>query len=198
MEQRFAALVLAGGSARRMGGRNKALLSLEERTFLARLESAFSDFEEKLLSTSVPELAEGTGFLPLSDQFPDRGPLEGLRVALSQCRSEGLVVAACDMPLFPGELARALIEALGDREALVCRDRTGGLHPLCGVYRKSCLPAIQAQLAAGDFRVRRVLAAVNSGEFLLEGTPFPDEVLTNINTQAEFQTLLAQREGLTS
>ncbi len=198
MEQRFGALILAGGKARRMGGRNKALLFLEERTFLARLETAFSDFEEKLLSTGTPELAEGTGFLPLTDQVPDRGPLEGIRVALSRCRSEGLVVAACDMPLFPGELAHALINALGDREALVCRDRTGGLHPLCGIYRRSCLPTIQAQLDAGDFRVRQILEAVNSGVFSLEDTPFPDEVLTNINTQAEFQALLSQREGSTS
>ena len=164
MEQNFGALVLAGGRARRMGGRNKALLLLEERTFLARLDAAFSGFEEKWLSTGTPALAEGTGFLPLADEIPDRGPLEGLRVALSRCRGEGLVVAACDMPLFPGALAHALAEALGEREALVCRDRAGGLHPLCGIYRKSCLPAIQAQLDAGDFRVRRVLAAVNSGE----------------------------------
>ncbi len=187
--EEFGALVLAGGQARRMGGRSKALLLLEQRTFLARLEESFAGFEEKLLSTNTPALAAGTDFLPVADRFPDRGPLEGLGAALALCRSDALVVAACDMPLFPAGLAHALLGALGDRDALVCRDRAGGLHPLCGVYRKNCLPAIDAMLSGGDFRVRRVLERVNSGEFLLNGTPFPDRVLTNVNTPEELARL---------
>ena len=189
VETAFGALVLAGGDARRMGGRSKALLLLEQRSFLARLEGSFSSFSEKLLSANSPDLADGTAFTVVADRIPHRGPLEGLAAALTICRSDALVVVACDMPLFPKELASALINALGERDAVVCRDREGGLHPLCGVYRKTCLPVMDAMLASGDFRVRKVLERVSSGEFLLAGTPFPDRVLTNINTPEELAQL---------
>ena len=185
----FGALLLAGGAARRMGGRNKALLTLDGRTFLDRLEEALAPFDEKLLSTRDPALAWGGAFRPVCDRRPGQGPLEGLGAALAQCRSDALVVACCDMPLFSGALALALRDGLGGRQALVCRDRAGRLHPLCGVYTKRCLPEIDALLSAGERRVRLLLERVDSGEFALAGTPFSDRLLQNINTPEELEAL---------
>ena len=194
VERTFGALVLAGGSARRMEGRNKALLELDRRTFLSYLEEALGDFEEKLLSTRDPVLAEGTGFLPIPDRTAGLGPLEGLRQALTVCRSDALVVSACDTPLFSAELARFLVRSLGESDLLVCRDRQGGVHPLCGVYTKNCLPAIESLLSSGERRVRRVLDLVPATVLSLADTPFPDRLLFNVNTPQELETLLNIKE----
>ena len=54
MGRTYGALVLAGGNARRMEGRSKALLRLDQGAFLSRLEKALGGFEEKLLSKMAP------------------------------------------------------------------------------------------------------------------------------------------------
>ena len=69
-------------------------------------------------------------------------------------------------------------------------DRAGRLHPLCGVYTKQCLPAIQAALAAGEHRVGRLFQSVGGQAISLEGTSLPDAVVCNVNTPEELKELL--------
>ena len=152
------ALILAGGQNRRMGGSPKALLpNGSGALILDGLRAAFAGFDEKLFSTNTPVLAAGTGFAPVPDARPGMGPLAGLAAALSACQSDALVVAACDMPCFD-RAAAEFLASFADQSwpAWALRDRAGRLHPLCGVYTKQCLPAIQAALAAGEHRVGRL------------------------------------------
>lgn len=98
------------------------------------------------------------------------GPLAGLAAALSACQSDGLVVAACDMPCFD-RAAAEFLASFADQgwPAWALRDRAGRLHPLCGVYTKQCLPAIQAALAAGEHRVGRLFQSVGGQAIFLGG-----------------------------
>ena len=174
------ALILAGGQNRRMGGSPKALLpNGSGALILDGLRAAFAGFDEKLLSTNTPELAAGTG------------PLAGLAAALSACQSDGLVVAACDMPCFD-RAAAEFLASFADQgwPAWALRDRAGRLHPLCGIYTKQCLPAIQAALAAGEHRVGRLFQSVGGQAISLEGTSLPDAVVCNVNTPEELKELL--------
>ena len=162
------ALILAGGQNRRMGGSPKALLpNGSGALILDGLRAAFAGFDEKLLSTNTPELAAGTGFAPVPDARPGMGPLAGLAAAefLASFADQG----------WP---------------AWALRDRAGRLHPLCGVYTKQCLPAIQAALAAGEHRVGRLFQSVGGQAISLEGTSLPDAVVCNVNTPEELKELL--------
>lgn len=183
-------LVLAGGKGQRIGGCQKALLRIGGQSFLERLEIAFSDFDELLLSSNDTALADGTRFQVVTDEKPGLGPMEGLRAALSVCRSSGLVVTACDVPFFSQAVIHHLVNVSRGRAAVVCLDRMGGLHPLCGVYMKACLPAIEETLSQGNLCVREVLKRVGATALPLAGTEIPDEVLYNINTQEEFAALV--------
>ncbi|RKJ57824.1 molybdenum cofactor guanylyltransferase [bacterium 1XD42-1] len=185
----FGGLVLAGGKGKRMGGCQKALLPFQGHTFLQHLEAAFSGFDELLLSSNDPALAAGTRFQVVMDEKPGQGPLEGLRAALSICKSDGLVVTTCDTPLFSSTLAQLLMEACQGCSAVACMDRKGRLHPLCGVYRKACVPVIEAALSEGIFRVQEVFQQAGGIIFPLAGTEIPDETLYNVNTQEEFAAL---------
>ena len=125
------ALILAGGQNRRMGGSPKALLpNGSGALILDGLRAAFAGFDEKLLSTNTPELAAGTGFAPVPDARPGMGPLAGLAAALSACQSDGLVVAACDMPCFDRATAEFLA-SFADQgwPAWALRDRAGPPPP---------------------------------------------------------------------
>ena len=189
MNRTYGALILAGGKGRRMGGANKALLQWQSRTFLSRLEEALSDFEEKLISVQDPSWLEDSPFRPVPDQIPDRGPLEGLRCALSCCRSDALLVVACDMPCFSAQLAQALMEADTGYDALVCRDGSGRLHPLCGIYSKQCLPVIQTLLDKQNYKVSGVLDHVHSALFTLDSPQLSDTLLSNVNTPEALEHL---------
>ena len=119
MKRTYGALILAGGKGRRMGGKNKALLQWEAQTFLSRLESVLYNFDEKLISLQDASWLGDSSFSPVFDQEADHGPLEGLRCALSLCKSDALLVVACDMPLFSAELANALINADKGYDAMI-------------------------------------------------------------------------------
>lgn len=189
MNRTYGALILAGGMGRRMGGQNKALLRLADRTFLSRLEEALSDFDEKLISVRDGSWLTNSAFSPIFDQVNGRGPLEGLRCALKLCRSDALVVAPCDVPLFSAELAKALTLADTGYDAVVCRDHSGHLHPLCGLYSKQCLPAIEELIAQENFRVSSVLKMVNSTILSLDSADLSDTLLTNVNIPETLETL---------
>lgn len=182
MKRTYGALILAGGKGCRMGGKNKALLQLEQQTFLSRLEEALSGFDEKLISLQDTSWLKESTCSPVLDQVTDRSPLEGLRCALSVCRSDALLVVACDMPLFSSSLAKELIRVSEGYEAVVCRDHAGKLHPLCGIYSKQCLPVIASLIARGDYRVINIMKMVPSRVFSLDASEFSDMLLSNINT----------------
>lgn len=190
------ALILAGGQNRRMAGRHKATLSFQGHTFLEHLTHVFENFDEKLISSNLPELALGTGFTVVADDIPGQGPLGGLAAALNACRSDALIVCACDMPLLSVEFVlylKQLAFELPAQKLLACQDRSGRIHPLCGVYHKSAYPVIQAALERQEHRVMQAFYALEGMPIPLSQTEFPDAILSNVNTPEEFAQLIAQQ-----
>lgn len=186
------ALILAGGLNSRMDGRHKALLEWNGRTYLSCLMEAFATFDEKIISTGVAALAEGSDFLAVPDEISGQGPLGGLSTALSVCKSDALVVCACDMPFVTAELTSWLAGQARlhpEADAIAIRDRSGRLHPLCGVYRKEAAPAIHEALMQDERRMIRVFRNLRGVELSLADTDFPDRILSNVNTPEEMEFL---------
>lgn len=184
---RCGALVLSGGRGSRMGGVEKALLLLDGETILHRLERELAPFSEKLLSTNDPALARGTSFLPVADRRKDCGPLEGIAAALAAAKSPALLVLPCDMPGYTAALGEwILARGREDWPAWVCRAEDG-LHPLCGVYRRTALPRLEQCLEEGIFQVRRALERAGGRVLDTAGSPFPPETFANINTPEELE-----------
>jgi molybdopterin-guanine dinucleotide biosynthesis protein A len=174
--------ILAGGDARRFGGRDKSALVVDGRTILERQISE--------LSTVTPDVRV---IRREDDLVPGCGPLGGLHAALNAARGDPLFLVACDMPFVTAALAAYLLMLAGEADAVVPRT-DGGYHPLCAVYRRACLPAVERRLAERrlkmldllhDLRVREVTAD-DLGRF---GNC--DRLLANVNTPAEFASLEA-------
>ena len=81
--------ILAGGDARRFGGRDKSALVVDGRTILER---------------QIAELSAVTNDLRVirreDDLVPGCGPLGGLHAALTAAGGDTLLLFACDMPYF--------------------------------------------------------------------------------------------------
>lgn len=185
------ALILAGGQNRRMGGSPKALLPNGSGALILDGSAPPLRALTKSCSAPTPRSWPRALALPRCGRAAGMGPLAGLAAALSACQSDGLVVAACDMPCFD-RAAAEFLASFADQgwPAWALRDRAGRLHPLCGVYTQQCLPAIQAALAAGEHRVGRLFQSVGGQAISLEGTSLPDAVVCNVNTPEELKELL--------
>lgn len=184
------ALLLAGGQSRRMG-RDKRALPFSGSRFVDLVARELESYPERLFSVADPQEVPPPGFAVVPDQMPDCGPLGGIVAGLEACRCDALLTVACDMPLFRAGLARYLEAFLCDSyDALLISDRTGRIHPLCGIYRKTALPVLKEQLLAGQYRLMSALERLRVKYVPLEHSAYPDRLLTNVNTWEEYQDLL--------
>lgn len=186
----FGAALFAGGTSRRMG-RDKALLPLEGTLFLDRIAEELNCFEERLLSVDRAERYEELPWQHVVDRKTGCGPLGGLCAVLSECRSDALLVVTCDMPLYEARLGQWLCQQLEEPWDAVVPKTRDGVHPMCAVYRKRCLPVLERQLQDGDFRLRKALDALSVRYVDAEEL---SELLCNVNTPEEYQTLLGRTQ----
>ena len=191
-QQCSAAVILLGGHSRRMGCR-KAELLIDGVSMLDRTRAALGGFEEVFLSVGE-YTPEGCDAKCIRDVFPDCGPLAGIHAALSASGYDALFFVPCDLPNFTAELPRLMCAQLPpDADAFVCRDSTGWVHPLCGIYRRSILPQLEAALRAGRCSVMRFLETLNCS--LFDTAPYlPDSVFLNMNSPDVYRSVCEQRK----
>jgi molybdenum cofactor guanylyltransferase len=192
------AAILAGGHARRFGGRDKSQLVVDGRTILERQIDELSQIVDDIMIVSA--FAESRGpasrykrgdVRHVADREPDRGPLGGLDAALAAARSRDLVVIACDMPFVSAALLAYLLSFAGNADAVVPRtDR--GYHPLCAVYTHGCAMAVERNLAEGRLKMVELLARVRIREVPsseIEAFGPCTRLLANVNSPIEFEEL---------
>ncbi|MGH2603679.1 MAG: molybdenum cofactor guanylyltransferase [Dehalococcoidia bacterium] len=158
---RVTGVVLAGGRSRRLG-RDKALLELDGEPLVVRAVRTLSGLAAEVLVLGPPEraiLAPGARVIP--DERPGDGPLPALATALREMRGDRMIAVATDMPLLNAALLTYLLDRSEGYDATV--PRVGGhTQQLHAVYARTCLPAIEAQLARDDLRISRLLGCVRT------------------------------------
>jgi molybdopterin-guanine dinucleotide biosynthesis protein A len=139
----IAGLILAGGQSRRLGGGDKALLSISGRTLLDRvIERVAPQAAPLLLNVNGdPRRFAGFGLPVVADCIAGQvGPLAGILAGLEWLRNnrpEILWMASfpTDAPLLPRDLVDRLRFAV-DRQAadLGCALSGGRSHPVIGLW----------------------------------------------------------------
>ncbi|WP_405428845.1 molybdenum cofactor guanylyltransferase [Micromonospora sp. NBC_00617] len=169
----YAAVVLAGGAARRMGGVDKPALPVGGRSMRDRVLAAVGDAARRVLvgpGEGVPD-----GVRVTREDPPGGGPVAATAAGLVLLDPDTPLVAllAADLPLLTRAAMGALLTQL-DRERQVdgvCFvDADGRRQSLCGVWRVAALRAGLARLAAerggslAGAPVRALLAGLAVGE----------------------------------
>ena len=204
----LSAAILAGGQARRFGGRDKGALVVDGRSIRARQLAELATLTSDILivggqppapSTAGPgqpgQIEDFDGARHIIDRVPGRGPLGGLHTALIESAGLATIVVACDMPYVSAALLDHMSTLARDAD-LVVPYTERGYHPLCAVYTRACLEPVARQLAAerlkmtdlitaGDLRVRTVT--------VVELRAFGDaqRLLANVNSPADHRELEA-------
>ncbi|WFE95482.1 NTP transferase domain-containing protein [Micromonospora sp. WMMD987] len=150
----YAAVVLAGGAARRMGGRDKPAVPVHGRPMRDRVLAAVAD--------AVPRVLVGSGGSLPADVLVTReepaggGPVAATAAGLALLGPDTTVVAllAADLPLLSRPAVGVLLDALaagsgpGAADGVCLLDDRGRRQPLCGVWRVSPLRAALDRVAA--------------------------------------------------
>ncbi|GAA0810796.1 molybdenum cofactor guanylyltransferase [Spirilliplanes yamanashiensis] len=138
----FAAVVLAGGAARRMGGADKPALPVAGQSMLSRVLAAVGDAEPRVVVGPVPP------DLPVPVQSTREkpaggGPVAATAAGLALVPEDVALIAllAADLPLLTGEavdVLRLTVEG-APMDGAVYRDTDGRRQMLCGVWRAPAL-----------------------------------------------------------
>ncbi len=156
------AIILAGGLNTRMKGSNKAFLEIGGRRILDRLlDSLQSAFREIILVTRQPEPYGGYPLKVVKDIFPDRSSLTGLHAGLTHGKAGYGFVVPCDTPFLQSALVRMMAAQLEPAMDIVVPFFDGHYQPLCAIYSKRCLPAIENQIIGGDYKIIQLFDRMN-------------------------------------
>jgi len=148
------AVVLAGGLNTRMGGRNKALLDLGGRPVLAwLLESLRKNFTAIWLVTREPEVYKKWPVRVATDIYSARSSLTGIHAGLSKAHTPHIFAIACDTPFLQPQLTQLLVDQISAKQEAVVPFYDGHFQPLCAVYAKTCLPVVEKQLDAKQYKI---------------------------------------------
>lgn len=143
-----AAIILAGGKSSRFYG-NKALAEISSQRLIDRVAHKLKNiFPLLILVTNAPEEYRGLAMDVISDLVPGRGPLSGIHAGLVASPYSLNYVAGCDMPFISGELGAYLVGRAGPEDDAVVPFVNGYVEPLSAVYRKTCIPLVEALLFA--------------------------------------------------
>ena len=150
--KKVSAIVLAGGSSKRLG-QDKALVKLGARTLIEIvLEKLLRISDDVILSTDDFGKFAFLSVRMVRDLYNEAGVLGGLYSGLRAAKSPFAVVVACDMPFLNLDLLRSMIIRAPGHDVVVPRLSTG-IEPLHAIYARTCLEPIRETLEDGRLRV---------------------------------------------
>lgn len=182
------AILLAGGEGRRLGGRDKGLVPFHGRplveTVLERLAPQVGGVVisanrnlELYGAYGRPVVSDGNdGFL---------GPLAGVTAALAVVETPYALLAPCDVPLLPEDLAARLAAGIGDAEVALPDDGEHRQHAFA-LLKSGLRPRFSACLEEGRRGLGRCFATLRTVT-----VDFSDraQAFRNLNTDEELAAL---------
>jgi molybdenum cofactor guanylyltransferase len=183
-----AGMILAGGQNRRMGGADKAFLTVDGRSVFERTLGVLRRcFPQVVVVSNSPEKYAHFDIELTSDTFRGRGPLAGLHAGLERVRHPYAFVVACDMPFLRVEPIAFLVGRLAGQDAVVpCWE--SDIEPLHALYATRLRGPLDRALRNGAGAIREFLPLIDVDyvpEDELRRVAGAEESFRNVNTPEE-------------
>ena len=180
------AVILAGGLARRMEGRDKGLIELAGKPLVEWVIGRVKPQVDSLvLSANRNAEAYGKfGYRVCADVIDGHvGPLAGLLTGMQNLDEEAVFMCPCDSPFVPEDMVVRLALALTNSSAdIAVADDGQRMQPVFCLARRSTEASLRAFLDAGDRKIDRWYAGENCTRVDFSGS---SDAFKNINTEEE-------------
>lgn len=206
----IAAVILAGGLARRMGGGDKAYKMLAGQSLLERILARVEPQVGPLVlnANGDPKRFSHTGLFVVEDVVEGHpGPLAGVLTGLDwvaehhpEC--QWMLSVPCDAPFIPLDLVRGLKAAMEkDQNPLACAQSHGRTHPVVGLWSVALRENLRQAIVDEELRkvdrwtARHGISHVDFDDVLIEGKLIDPFFNANKpNDLNEIETLLVLHE----
>jgi molybdopterin-guanine dinucleotide biosynthesis protein A len=179
-------LILAGGRSSRMGGRDKAFVTLAGRPLIAHVVARLAPQVDALAvsSNADPAPFRELGLTVVPDVLSGfRGPLAGIHAGLAAFPHDYLVTAPVDVPLLPRDLVRRLRPHAAPGRCAYASD--GEHHTLAILWPPGLAGEVENALLAGRTSAYEWLAA--RGAAVVIPRDDDSDIALNINTPADLE-----------
>jgi molybdenum cofactor guanylyltransferase len=161
--------IFVGGSSRRLGGIPKGTLRhpVEPTSLVEHALSLARRLGSEAVLVGRHDAYADLGAVMLADAPAGIGPMGGLAALIAYAGRRDVIAIACDMPYVPLELVERMVATPGG--AAVVPRRTGGLEPLCALYRPDAVrEVLERAIADRRFSLQSILTEVEVRELLLK------------------------------
>ncbi len=180
----IAGVILAGGASRRMGGVEKAFLTIGGEPMIARIARTMAP-QCRFLAVSAQGDLTRFGGLPTIADTRSLGPMAGLAQAMDwlarhQPRVSHVLSLPSDTPFLPGDLAARLCAALEPGAFAGIAASGNRLHPVIGLWPMAARTVLEKAVTDGLRSFHAVLE--DKPVARVEWPARPHDPFFNINT----------------
>ncbi|MDT8405224.1 molybdenum cofactor guanylyltransferase MobA [Sulfuriflexus sp.] len=178
-----AAVILAGGRGRRVGGEDKGLLELDGKPLIAHVIDVIAPQVDSLVISANRNLEQykALAYPVISDrQEGFYGPLAGIDAALAATDKPFLLCVPCDTPFLPANLLSRLYAALQDSNYPMAIAVDGERqHPVINLMQRSVHADIRNRLQQGNLKLMRWIEETGYASVDFSDQP---QALSNLNS----------------
>lgn len=189
--QKVTLAILAGGKSSRLGGIDKALITVDGIPLISRIYNTFNGEVSEVIVISNSSKSYPIEANNFPDIIPNCGPLGGIHSALTNATNSLVFIVSVDMPFVNKNIYRQLLSIYQQHNAEIVVPKHGDfLEPLFGLYRKTLVSRINRILYDKQGHPVTELLSQSSTLYL----QLPDDSQTrmwfyNINTPEDLKAL---------
>jgi len=192
---KIAAVILAGGKARRLNGQNKCDVMIGSKSCLTRLMDLFhdtTDIDVVAISVGTEDRYDHGKTHPVIFDWPTSSTKPSVAYAVMGClkwakarRYDAIITTPVDTPFLPITYANELTDTFNGQKPVVCKT-DHGLQNLHAVWPVEALEQMrQLVLEEGIQKMSRLHNALGSSELWLEDTN--GQLFANINDKTDLE-----------
>jgi molybdopterin-guanine dinucleotide biosynthesis protein A len=178
-----AAVILAGGKGRRVGGEDKGLIDLNGKPLIAHVIDVIAPQVDNLFISANRNIEqyEAFSYPVISDrQAGFCGPLAGIDAAFAATDKPYLLCVPCDTPFLPPNLLSLLYAALQDSEhPMAIATDAHRQHPVINLMKRSVHKDVRSRLEQGELKLMKWIEATGYARVDFSEQP---QLLSNLNS----------------
>ena len=172
-------IILAGGKSSRMG-EDKGLMLLHEKPMIKHVIEVAKQITANITIITSNNSYNQFGYPISSDKHTNKGPLAGIYSGLINSLNDYNLILSCDIPYIKKDLLEHIIDQ-SENSDISMPIHLGRIHPLIGVYRKSCISHFKKQIEDGQLKLTEAIKGLNVN--IIETEKFEDILFKNVNSK---------------